>query len=358
MRAVVMDGPGDWLVEDVEPMAPQGDQVVVRTGVGLACITDAIQRVDGGGLSEAHVRGHAGVGEVVAVGPDVTRVHVGQRVVAPTRPMCERCFWCLAGQPEQCEASAAPGPVVARRADGTELRGSARVGSFAEQMLVREVQLVPVDSTISDFELVSLACGGGGGLGAMLNVATIAPGATALVLGAGVFGLSGVQGARIAGAQQVVVVEPLAERRALALKLGATHVIDPADGDVGSALAEITQGRGACVTLEAVSGGEHYRTAFDLTRRGGQVVLGGFGAKAAKVQFPANDLGMRGKQLLSCQFGSTNIRRDIPAWAKLIESGDYDAASLVPARYSLDEINTALDDQQANRILGACIVPG
>lgn len=355
MLAALLEGSGNYLLEEVEPLPPEADEVVIRTGVGFACITDCIQRHDGGGLNEVHIRGHAGTGVVLAVGSAVTRVRVGQRVLAPTRPMCERCFWCRVGQPEQCEASTVPGPYIARRADGTPLRGSARVGSFAEQMKVRENQLVPIESDISDEELSTLGCGAGGGLGAVLNVADTTPDSAVVVLGAGVFGLSAVQGARIAGARTIIAIEPVAERRRLALDLGATHVVDPETEDVLTAVRELTEGRGGCVVVEAVGGSEHQLQAFHLARRGGQVVLGGFGKKADRVTFPANDLGMRGKRLLSCQFGSVNILRDIPRYVRYIESGDFDARSLVSGRFPLKDVNAALDLQESRSILGACI---
>lgn len=355
MLAALLEGSGDYLLEEVEPLRPEADEVVVRTGVGFACITDCIQRRDGGGLSEVHVRGHAGTGVVLAVGSAVTRVRVGQRVLAPTRPMCERCFWCRAGQPEQCETSAIPGPYVARRSDGTLLRGSARVGSFAEQMKVRETQLVPIESDISDEELSTLGCGAGGGLGAVLNVADTTPDSTVVVLGAGVFGLSAVQGARIANVRKIIAIEPVGERRRLALTLGATHVVDPGADDVLTAVRDLTEGRGGCVVVEAVGGSEHQLQAFHLARLGGQVVLGGFGKKADRVTFPSNDLGMRGKRLLSCQYGSVNILRDIPRFVRYIESGDFDAKSLVSGRFALKDVNAALDLQESLSILGACI---
>ncbi len=355
MRAAILDGTGDFLLEDVEPVAPEPDEVVVTDPVGFACITDCIQRRDGGGQAAPHVRGHAGVGIVTQVGSAVTRVQPGQRVLAPTRPMCEKCFYCRVGQPEQCETAAWPAPVVARRADGTLLRGSARVGSFAEQMKVRETQLVPIDSTISDEELVTLGCGAGGGLGAVLNTATVTADSTVLVVGTGVFGLAAVQGARIAGARQVLAVDLLQERRALALQLGADHALDPREGDLVEQVRELTEGRGACVVLEAVGGAEHQRRAFDLARLGGQVVLGGFGKKADEVTFPSNDLAMRGKQVLSCQFGSVNILRDLPRYTRHIEAGHFDARALVSARFSLDEVNDALDQQDAFKILGAVV---
>ncbi|MBC9734436.1 zinc-binding dehydrogenase [Nocardioides marmotae] len=355
MLAALLDGHGDFLLEDVEPVPPQPDEVVVSDPLGFACITDCIQRRDGGGQAAPHVRGHAGTGVVTAVGSAVTRVSVGQRVLAPTRPMCEKCFWCRHGQPEQCATAALPAPVVAIRADGTELRGSARVGSFAEQMKVRETQLVPIDSEISDEELVTLGCGAGGGLGAILNTATVTPDSTVLVVGSGVFGLSAVQGARIAGAARIIAVDPVAERRTLALALGATDVIDPTGTDVGEAVRELTEGRGACVVLEAIGGAEHQRRAFDFARLGGQIVLGGFGKKADEVTFPANDLAMRGKQVLSCQFGSVNILADLPRFAGFIESGDFDAKALVSARYPLESVNAALDAQDSLSILGAVI---
>jgi S-(hydroxymethyl)glutathione dehydrogenase/alcohol dehydrogenase len=357
MRAVVLADRGCQEVETVTLVDPAPREVVIRTSAALACVTDFIQRSGGGALSEPHIRGHAGVGIVEAIGAAVTRVVVGERVLVPTRPQCGQCFWCVRGQAEQCELTTRPGPVIAVRSDGTALRGSARVGSFAELMKVNEAQVLPVPaSAVADDELVTLGCGAGGGLGAALCVASIDSGSSVLVLGAGVFGLSAVQGARIAGAGRVIVVEPIPERRDLALALGASDALEPTP-ELAAEVRAMTGGRGADTVLECVGAASAVETAFELTRIGGDLVVGSFARPSDRVTLPLNALALRGKRLLSCQYGKVNILRDLPRFIGLVESGRFDARALLTSTCSLDSLEGALARQGDHRELGVVLIP-
>lgn len=357
MRAALLEGANPFTVEDVTLLPTGPGEVLIRTEAAFACVTDVIQRRSGGSIPGPHIRGHAGVGEVVEIGEGVERARVGDRVVVATRPECGECFYCDHGQPQQCASAEQPGPDVAVRADGTRLRASARVGAYAEYMKVPAATIVPIESDLGGDVLSTLGCGVSAGLGAALNVADIAPGTTVAVLGAGVFGLSIVQGARLAGAGRIVVVEPLAERRELALRLGATDTIDPGTDAPIEAVRDLTEGRGADTAFEAVGDPAAMRTAFDLTRRGGDVVLGGFGPKGSVVEFPANEIALRSRRILSVQFGGVSVRRDIPRFVGLIERGDVDVPALLSGTFRLDDINTALDGQEDYSLLGAVVVP-
>lgn len=357
MRAALLEGANPFTIEEVTLLPTGPGEVLVRTEAAFACVTDVIQRRSGGSIPGAHIRGHAGVGEVIEVGPGVERARVGDRVVVATRPECGECFWCDHGQPQQCAFAERPGPDVALRADGTPLRASARVGAYAEFMKVPAATVVPVETSLGADLLATLGCGVSAGLGAALNVAEIAPGTTVVVVGGGVFGLSIVQGARLAGAGRIVVVEPLAARRELAIRLGATDTIDPGRDDSLEAVRSLTEGRGADTTFEAVGEPDAMRTAFDLTRRGGDVVLGGFGPKGATVSFPANELALRSRRILSVQFGGISVRRDIPKFVDLIERGAVDVPALLSGSFRLEDVNAALDGQEDYSLLGAVIVP-
>lgn len=357
MRAVVLADRGRQEIEDVVPVPAEPGEVVIRTSAALACVTDYIQRTAGGGLAEPHVRGHAGVGVVEEIGADVSRVKVGDRVLVPTRPQCGRCFWCVRGQAEHCELTTRPGPIVARRRDGTPLRGSARVGSFAELMKVNQAQAVPVSAPhLSDAELVVLGCGAGGGLGAALCVASIEPGSTVLVLGSGVFGLAAVQGARIAGAGTIIVAEPIASRRELALTVGATHAFTP-DTELEAKVAALTDGRGADTVLECVGNAASVERGYKLTRIGGDIVVGSFADRSDQLSFGLNDVALRGKRILSCQYGGVNILRDIPRFLQLTTGGLFDARSLVSLECRLDELDRALSRQGRQEELGVVVTP-
>lgn len=358
MKAAIAHGAGPYSLEEVELLPLGPTDVRVRTIAALACVTDVHARRNGGspGLARPHIRGHAAVGEVLEVGPLVRRTRVGDRVVVVSRPECGTCWSCRHDMPYECDTTAAPPPEVARRGDGELLRASARVGSYAEEMRLAEATVVPVDSTLSDDELLMLSCGATTGFGAVFNTAPVRPGQSVLVMGAGIIGLAIAQAARFSGAEHVVVVEPLAHRREGALATYASHAARDAE-EAKAVLADLTEGRGADVAFEAVGSPQALTEAFALTRRAGDVVGIGFGHWDDELVLPFNQVTLRNKRLLGCQFGSTRITRDIPDYARRIEAGQLEVRSLVGDRFPLDRIEDALDAQERCETLGAIVVP-
>lgn len=355
MRAVLLDKPGSCWVEEIELLPPEPGDVIVKTIAAFSCMTDVVQRRAGGQLMGPHIRGHSAVGIVEELGEGTTRVAVGDRVVVAAQPTCGECFWCLRGQRTQCAGS--PARPAGQRADGTPLRGSARVGAYAERMKVRQNSVVRVESELSDAVLASLGCGVGGGLSAAFNVASIRPGDSVAVVGVGVYGMSILQGARVAGAGTIIAVDPVASRRELARQLGATAVVDPADGDPVAAVKELTEGRGADTAFEAVGVPAAMEQAFAMARSGGDVVMGGFGDVNATVSFNMNDLAFRGKTIHSSQIGNINLLRDIPTYIRMIEQGHVQIEPMISGTFTIDQINEAFDGQEDYSLMGAVIVP-
>lgn len=355
MRAVLQDRPGHVWVDDIDLLPVEKGDVVVETAAAFSCWTDVIQRRIGGQLPGAHVRGHTAVGRVLEIGPDVTRARVGDRVVVAAQPTCGSCFWCLRGQCTQCGDST-PRPMGVM-ADGTPLRGSSRVGAYAERMKVLANSVVPIDTGLPDSVVSTLGCGVGAGLSAAFNIATIRPGDTVGVLGVGVYGMSILQGARVSGAGRIIAVDPVAERRELALRLGATDVLDPTGVDVVDVIKGLTGGRGVDVAFEAVGQPVAMENAFKMARVGGDVIMGGYGVETDTVTFNMNDLAFRGKRIMSSQIGNINLRRDIPTFIGMIERGQVDVESMISKNFTFEEINEAYDLQESREIMGAVIVP-
>lgn len=364
MRAAILAEYGRPLVvEDVEPIPPGPEDVVVRTRASALCITDCfIQRGDLGAVPrdaralEAAgdaapppvdallplIPGHAAVGVVEAAGDRVTRLRVGETVVVPATPECGACFWCARGRPDQCAMLFLPPPPVATRADGTSVRAGGGTGTYAELLKLPQSRAFPVESELPADQLSLLGCGVTSGLGAVFNVAGVDPGSSVAVVGCGHLGLWIVQGARVAGATQVIAVDPHAGRRATAERLGATDLVDPGDGDPVEQVLALTEGRGADYGIEAGGPPDAAVLTFMVTRRAGVVVLTGIINRTATVTLPQWEFALRGKDVRSCQQGRTLMRRDIPRYVRLIEEGRVDAAAIVTRRYPLDGINDAL----------------
>ena len=361
MRAAILEAIGEPLaIEEVELREPGPREVVVAIGAVDVCITDALSTRGHVAATPPTIPGHAAAGVVEEVGTHVERLRVGDRVVVAGTPECGDCFWCVRDQPDQCVEMLGgifPPRVVARRADGAEVHADGGVGAFAERMVVRDIGVVAVDSELSDEHLSLLGCGVTAGVGAVVNLAEVQPGSSVAVVGTGALGLWMVQGARVAGAATIIAVEPRAVRRQLARAVGATHAVDPADGDPVEQVKELTGGRGADSVLEAAGPPEAMAQALAMTRPAGTMVPSGWETLSSTVTLPAVDFAISGKRIHSCQYGGAHIRRDIPRFAAMMAAGLLDPAPLVGRRFALDEADEALAAALQREIVTGVIVP-
>ena len=174
------------------------------------------------------VLGHEGAGIVQEVGAGVTDVVAGDHVIVSFTPACKNCVPCLRGQSYLC---AGMGPMFVPHfvVDGNPIMGMTGCGTFAEEMIVPSSALVKVENDIP-LDVVSLiGCGVTTGVGAAINTAEIKPGSSVVVFGAGGVGISAIQGARIAGAAEIVAVDLVESKLESAKKFGATHACTPDD---------------------------------------------------------------------------------------------------------------------------------
>jgi S-(hydroxymethyl)glutathione dehydrogenase/alcohol dehydrogenase len=344
-------------VEEVTPLPPGVTDVVVRVDASGVCHTD--HAVLHGHLPYAAptILGHEVAGTVVEVGPGVTRVTVGDRVVTAGLPACGRCFMCVRGQGHLCEETfAIAGGVRARRADGTDVTVFAGLGGFAEQMTVNELSVVPVRTDLPAEQLALVGCAITTGVGSVFNTARLEPGSTVTVVGLGGIGQSIVQGARIAGASQIFAVDPVASKREAAARQGATDLIDPADGDPVAQIRAGTEGRGTDYAFEAVGHPAPMLTAYRAARRGGVVTLVGMPPADSSITFPAFELFLDAKEIRVSNMGSAQIRRDFPRLVALAETGRLDLASMVTRRIALDDVNDAFRAMDAGEEIRTVIV--
>lgn len=359
MRAAVLSELGRPLtIEDLTLRPPGEHEIVVRTEAAAFCITDCLAgRGDIGPPAPPTVLGHSAVGVVEEVGAGVTRMRTGDRVIMPATPECGHCYWCAHDRPDQCAELFVAPRHVADRGDGTPVTAAGGgVAAYAEYMNLREISAYRVDSDLPADVLSLVGCGVTSGLGAVFNAAQVRPGSSVAIVGAGHLGLWMVQAARIAGAEQIIVVEPDAGRRQVAAALGATDLVDPADGDPMEQVKALTGGRGADYGLEAAGPPDAMRLAFELTRNAGTVVFTGASRSDAPVTLPAFTLALRGRTLRSCQNGMSRMTRDVPLAVSLLETGRLNAAPIITARYPLHEINQAARAADERRNLTGVIV--
>lgn len=267
MLAVRWHARNDLRLEEIpEPGPPGPGELLVRVEAAGICGTDLEEWLHGplNIPTTSHplshrcaplTLGHETVGVVVAAGADTT-VQPGTRVALEANTFCGACWWCVHGETQLC-------PLLASA-------GLSDDGGLAEYQLAPEAMCVPVAPHVGSLTAVlsePLAVSVRG-----VRQARVVRGDTVAVLGGGAIGQLTAQVACRAGSQ-VVLIEPLPRRRAIAEASGVASAVAPADAQ--AALREFTDGRGADVCIES-SGARHgVKTASDLTRRGGRIVLVG-----------------------------------------------------------------------------------
>ncbi|MGA3524396.1 NAD(P)-dependent alcohol dehydrogenase [Melissospora conviva] len=285
IRAALTETPGGpFVVQDVDLETPRPDEVLVRMTAAGLCHTDLGMQATWPARRTPMVFGHEGAGVVEAVGVQVGGLAPGDHVCL-TFDSCGSCAQCAAGQPAYCHSQHALN-TSGRRGDGST--GLSRDGapvygrffgqsSFATYALAHERNTVKVPADLAAVLAAPLGCGVQTGAGTVFNRLRPEPGSALVVIGAGGVGLSALMAAVVAGCDPVIVVEPVASRRALALELGAKAALDPNGADdLVSAVRDLTGG-GAHHVVDTTSRSEVLRQAVAALRPRGDLALVGIG---------------------------------------------------------------------------------
>jgi S-(hydroxymethyl)glutathione dehydrogenase/alcohol dehydrogenase len=237
------------------------------------------------------------------------------------------------------------------------VRTMMHIAAFAEYAIVTDACAVAIPPAMPMDRACLLGCGVLTGVGAATRIASLRYGDTAMVIGCGAVGLSAVQGARLAGASQIVAVDLNELKLALARKLGATHTVDAGVADPLAAVRAITGGRGADCVLEAAGNAVSFRLSTEACRVGGEIVWLGKVAVDQEVSFRWGSL-MGEKRLTRSSYGGAQTATDFPALARSYLRGDLFLDELITQRIALDEINRGFDDLRAGRAIRSVIVFG
>lgn len=353
MKAAVLNRIGDSKLElrdDVDTTEPAPAEVRVRLRAAGICHSD-LSAMNGTLPALAPgIIGHEGAGDVVAVGSAVTGLSTGDRVIISYVPPCGVCTSCLRGEANLCSVHPIAAYTTPRFRSGDDpIFGFAGCGTFAEEIVVPDVGAIKFDDDVP-YEIAALVgCGVITGVGAVLNTAKMPPGSSVLVIGAGGVGISAVQGARLAGASRIAVVDPVVEKHELARKFGATHTSTP-DG-LAELRHELTADQGFDYAFEVVGKPATIRMAWDSARRGGTAVIVGAGRADEMVEFSAQELFLHEKKLLGSFYGSADVRTEYTRLIELWRAGLLDLESMISRRIRLPEINDGLEMLQTGKII-------
>lgn len=346
MKAAVLFEPGTALqIEDVAVSSPGPREVLIRTAAVGVCRSD-LHFVDGAFPHPVPtVPGHEAAGVVEAVGSDVAHLRPGDHVITFFTAFCGSCEMCVTGRPSLCvDPSTRRAPDAEPRlklANGTALAPFLNLSAFAEMMLVHENACVAISKEMPLDRAALLGCAVITGAGSIFNDSRVRPGESVAVIGAGGIGLAAINAAKIAGAGQILALDPVAEKRELALKLGATHALDTMAEGIAKQVLGLTGG-GVHYAIEAVGRPATAELAWQILRRGGTATILGMIAPGQSVSLPGPTF-LTGKKIQGSLLGSTRFPIDMPRLVQLYLDGKLDLDTMVAERIRLPQVNDALD---------------
>lgn len=328
-----IDAPSSLVLDEEDIPSPLASgQVQVDITLCGICATDTHNYTSGGQIPPATF-GHEWTGTIAQIGPDVTGLSIGQRVIACVGPACGTCAMCVAGHADHCDLAFAEANGVTPDAPSH--------GGFARSLVVSSRRVMPVIDGLSDVEA------------ALVEPTAVTfhavrrtqqgLGAVVVVQGAGPIGLLAAQHARHAGAGRLLVIEPNEERRAAATNLGFTDVLAPGD-DAKAWIEQVTDGLGADVLYECTGAAPLFQPSAEMVRRGGTLSLLGFPMTTSEVSY--GDWQIRELTVI----GSLAYTHDDFLGAmRSIADGSVQVTSLHTGTIGLAELAATMDELDSGR---------
>ncbi|MEG4007978.1 S-(hydroxymethyl)glutathione dehydrogenase/class III alcohol dehydrogenase [Microcoleus sp. Pol11C1] len=353
VKAAVARSAGQPLsIETVDLEGPQAGEVLVEIKATGVCHTDAytLSGADPEGLFPA-ILGHEGAGIVAEVGPGVTSVKVGDRVIPLYIPECRNCEYCLSRKTNLCQAirvtqgqGVMPDGTSRFSIDGQKLYHYMGTSTFANYTVLPEIAVAKIREDAPFDKVCLIGCGVTTGIGAVINTAKVEPGSNVVVFGLGGVGLNVIQAARLVGANMIVGVDLNPDKREMAEKFGMTHFVNPreVEGDLVPYLVDLTKG-GADYSFECIGNINVMRQALECCHKGwGVSVIVGVAAAGQEISTRPFQL-VTGRVWKGTAFGGAKGRTDVPKIVDWYMDGKIDIDSLVTQVMPIEKINEAFD---------------
>jgi S-(hydroxymethyl)glutathione dehydrogenase/alcohol dehydrogenase len=362
--AVAFEPAKPLVVEQVDLEGPKAGEVLVRLSATGVCHTDAftLSGRDPEGLFPT-VLGHEGAGIVEEVGAGVASVAPGDHVVPLYMPECRQCKFCLSGKTNLC--------ITLREKQGKGLMpdGTSRfshkgrmlhhymgTSTFAERTVLPEIALARIRDDAPFDKVCLFGCAVSTGIGAALYTAKVEPGSSVAVFGLGGVGLSVIQGAVLAGAEQIIAIDTNPRKFELAKQFGATDAFDPRGAaDPVEAILELSGG-GVDYSFECIGNVEVMGQALQVAHRGwGQSII--IGVAGAGEEIHARPfLLVTGRSWRGSAFGGVKGRTQVPKFVDQYMSGRIKLDEYVTQKLPLEQINQAFDAMHEGEVIRSVIV--
>jgi L-iditol 2-dehydrogenase len=331
MRAGVYREKGIVRVEEVPVPDVADGEVLIKVAACGVCGTD-IKKIFQRYVEPPQIFGHEVAGTVVAVGRGVTKWKPGDRVMSFHHTPCGACFYCQKRLFSQCQQYKTTGLTGGFTPNG---------GGFGEYVKampwVAERGIVALPDNVSFEEATFIEP-----INTIVKAvqkARVAAGETVLILGCGPIGLQLLMVSKLEGAK-LYTSDPVAERRAKSLTLGALEAFDPTSGKLMEGIKARTDGRGADAVLVAVAHPSVVQDALAAARPGGRILLFAANDPVTKIEFPAAAVGIDEKEILGSYSAAVDIQEEA---ARLVLLRKLPVMEIVTHRFPLDRIQEALE---------------
>ncbi len=358
MKAAIFREPHQPLtIEQVDISNPGSREVLIRTAAVGICHSD-LHYIDGYYATPVPtILGHESAGVVEKVGSEVSYVKPGDHVITCLSVFCGHCEFCVTGRLFSCV-----NPETARAADapprlsqgGKTIHQFYDLSSFAEQMLIHEHALVKIRPDMPLDRAALVGCAVTTGVGAVVNTAGIEIGSSVAVIGCGGVGLCAINGAAIAGAGEIIAIDVLDSKLAIARQFGATETINASTDDPVELVREMTRG-GVEYSFEALGRKETSEQAFNMLRQSGVATIVGMVPEGQMMEIEAAQL-INDKRLQGSNMGSNRFRVDMPRYVDFYLRGQLKLDELISKRIPLEKINEGFEDMKRGEVARSVIV--
>ena len=352
-------------IEEIDVAGPKAGEVLVRIVATGVCHTDAftLSGADPEGAFPV-ILGHEGGGIVEEVGEGVTSLKVGDHVIPLYTPECGECEYCLSGKTNLCQKirvtqgqGLMPDGTSRFSVGGKQLLHYMGTSTFSEYTVLPEISLAKINKAAPLEKVCLLGCGITTGIGAVLNTAKVEPGASVAVFGMGGIGLSVVQGAVMAKAGRIVVVDTNPAKFEMAKLLGATDFINPKDypdTPIQQVIVELTNG-GVDYSFECIGNVNVMRSALECCHKGwGESIIIGVAGAGQEISTRPFQL-VTGRVWRGSAFGGVKGRTQLPGYVDRYMSGEIKIDEMITEVMPLERINEAFDLMHEGKVIRSVI---
>lgn len=364
--AVAWEAGKPLTIEEVEVAPPKAGEVMIKIAASGVCHTDAftLSGDDPEGIFPS-ILGHEGAGEVVEVGEGVTSVSVGDHVIPLYTPECGQCKFCLSGKTNLCQAIRAtqgqglmPDHTTRFSVNNKQIHHFMGTSTFSEYTVMPEIAVAKISKEAPLDKVCLLGCGITTGIGAVLHTAKVEPGSTVAVFGLGGVGLSVIQGAVLAKASLIIVVDINEDKFEMAKLLGATDFVNPKDypgSPIQEVIIDLTDG-GVDYSFEAIGNVNTMRAALECCHKGwGESTIIGVAGAGEEISTRPFQL-VTGRVWRGSAFGGVKGRSQLPEYVEKYMRGEIKVDEFVTHTMPLDDINRAFDLMHAGESIRSVIL--